>query len=87
VGTIADSSIFYTPDSMTEEIKKAGVDVIAFEDMGFLSTCWSLKETCISFRSVSNALPVSKANPPSSAEYAGQNAALVAEQYLKILLS
>lgn len=86
VGIIADSSVFYTPDSMTEEIKKAGVDAIAFEDAGFLQTCWLLKTKCIAFRSVSNVLPFDKSNPTASAEYAGQNAALVAEQYLKILL-
>ena len=85
VGIIADSSIFYTPDSMTAEIKKAGVDAIAFEDIGFLQTCWSLKTKCVTFRSVSNALPASKANPPASASYAGQNAALVAQQYLDFL--
>lgn len=87
VGTIADSSVFYTPDSMTAEIKKAGVDVIAFEDIGFLQTCWALRTDCISFRSVSNALPAEKGNPAATAEYAGQNAAMVAEQYLKILLA
>lgn len=86
VGTIADSTIFYTPDSMTEEIKKAGVDAIAFEDIAFLQTCWALKTKCVTFRSVSNVLPFDKSNPSASAEYAGQNATLVAEQYLKILL-
>lgn len=86
VGIIADSSVFYTPDSMTEEIKKAGVDAIAFEDIGFLQTCWALNARCVTFRSVSNALPANKSNPPASAEYAGQNAATVAEKYLTILL-
>ena len=85
VDVIADSSVFYTPDSTTEEIKKAGVDVIAFEDIGFLETCWLLKEKCITFRSVSNLLPFDKSNPSASAEYAGQNSALVVEQYLRIL--
>ena len=83
VGIIANSSVFYTPNNMTEEIKKAGVDVIAFEDIGFLRTCWLMKKTCITFRSVSNALPANKGNPPASASYAGQNAALVAQRYLE----
>lgn len=83
IGVIGDSSVFYTPDNMTAELKKAGVDAIAFEDIGFLKTCWSLETTCVTIRAVSNALPVSKGNPPASASYAGQNAALVAQQYLR----
>ena len=82
-GIIADSTVFYTPDSMTKEIKKAGVDVIAFEDVAFLQTCWFYHKPCVTFRSVSNVLPVDHSNPPASASYAGENATKVAEKYLQ----
>lgn len=82
-GVIADSTVFYTPNSMTNQLKKDGVDAVAFEDIGFLHTCWFYNSPCLAIRGVSNPLPASKENPADAATYAGKNATIVAIQFLQ----
>lgn len=81
-GTIANSTAFYTPQTDIENFKKNNVDVIAFEDISFLYTCWFRKKIAITMRGVSNVLPVID-NPPELAKFGGKTSSIVATKFLK----
>lgn len=86
IGTIADSSVFPTPESMVQIMLSAHVDVVAFEDAAFLQTCWFTGSYCFSVRSISNALPYDQSNSSQSASQAGMYAGKVAIRLLEKVL-
>lgn len=83
-GTIADSTIFYSTKTQYNILKQNDVEVVAFEDISFLKTCWFYNKKAIAMRGVSDVIAdVDKANPPELAKFAGKTSSIVAIKFLE----
>ena len=67
---------------VVDAMKKAHVNVVAFENQAFLQTCWVYGKSCVAVRAVSNRLPVDTSNSSTAASLAGEYASKVSVMLL-----